>query len=527
MPDDRKPPSETPQNQKDKPQCPEEDNPFIAFRRYADEQVSSILNTFGLPASWNPQHWNDERVREWKAWITEGKTQDGKQDAASNSPQGQPPWLKIWAPDAREVKPKVVENEDGSKTYYWSKSWSWPPKDSTKTDETSDLDATQRQAVEEARRNAEKEMRELSNIFKSLFGPEESKGAQNEPKSGSVLDWVWPSQPKSNPVKEVEISKDAAPAEQEPKGPRGAFWGRHHGPCHSRDSEDQAIAAALGFRGFPPFLHFNGRLFGPHRLADCRMRWFLSHPYSPLILEEQNKAANIQGPEYIDAFEDLLRVEQGLAIEEPWAWDRDMFPQPARIKALMNSPHPKLEEFWSNVNEGGEWYVAKRGLKSLQAAKSLPPPEAANDDAAVQKTSHEHDEAYEHFLGTSSVEPKTELDAYEQLLGGSDSSSPSSKPVKQAQTQSQQQTPATEKPKKPSAEVVEASPILSTVTSTERTVLPDGTVTTKVVFRKRFADGREESSETVNTTRGDAASAAPEPAATAESQSRGGWFWSR
>ncbi|KAL8827790.1 MAG: hypothetical protein Q9191_002979 [Dirinaria sp. TL-2023a] len=44
--------------------------------------------------------------------------------------------------------------------------------------------------------------------------------------------------------------------------------------------------------------------------------------------------------------------------------------------------------------------------------------------------------------------------------------------------------------------------ITSTLTTTERTTLPDGTVHTKMVLKKRFADGREESAETTHTTHG-------------------------
>jgi hypothetical protein len=39
--------------------------------------------------------------------------------------------------------------------------------------------------------------------------------------------------------------------------------------------------------------------------------------------------------------------------------------------------------------------------------------------------------------------------------------------------------------------------IVSTMTTTERRTLPDGTVETKRVLKKRFADGREESNESV------------------------------
>lgn len=103
---------------------------------------------------------------------------------------------------------------------------------------------------------------------------------------------------------------------------------------------------------------------------------------------------------------------------------------------------------------------------------------------------------------------ETELDVYEQLL---------------------------EKPKTtaPVANVDGTQPsILSTLTTTERSVAPDGSVTTKVVLKKRFADGREESSETVHTQRGHEmkpwqASRAPQmEKAGEESKKSSGWFWS-
>jgi len=118
---------------------------------------------------------------------------------------------------------------------------------------------------------------------------------------------------------------------------------------------------------------------------------------------------------------------------------------------------------------------------------------------------------------------ETELDAYEHLLAKSKSAEP---------------TPptgvSTTNDTKPS--------ILSTLTTTERTVAPDGSVTTKVVLKKRFADGREESSETVHTQRGqDTAhthdpwaavqnSFAPRESETRDEQekkkNKSGWFWS-
>ncbi|KAI4211906.1 MAG: hypothetical protein LQ351_005397 [Letrouitia transgressa] len=48
----------------------------------------------------------------------------------------------------------------------------------------------------------------------------------------------------------------------------------------------------------------------------------------------------------------------------------------------------------------------------------------------------------------------------------------------------------------------EAPRVISTVTTTERSTLPDGSVHTKVFFKKRFANGGEESTESIYTTSG-------------------------
>ena len=77
--------------------------------------------------------------------------------------------------------------------------------------------------------------------------------------------------------------------------------------------------------------------------------------------------------------------------------------------------------------------------------------------------------------------------------------------------------------------------ILSTLTTTEQRTLPDGTVTTKVVLKKRFSDGAEEVTENFHTqnaplsqkltsmdSRRKQESTSQEPKA----KKRSGWFWS-
>ena len=72
--------------------------------------------------------------------------------------------------------------------------------------------------------------------------------------------------------------------------------------------------------------------------------------------------------------------------------------------------------------------------------------------------------------------------------------------------------------------------ILSQLTTTQTTRLPDGTVTTKVVLKQRFADGREEEHETVHTTHEQTSvfdehkskDVKPQPT----KREKNGWFWS-
>jgi hypothetical protein len=73
--------------------------------------------------------------------------------------------------------------------------------------------------------------------------------------------------------------------------------------------------------------------------------------------------------------------------------------------------------------------------------------------------------------------------------------------------------------------------VLAQLTTTQTTRLPDGTVTTKVVLKQRFADGREEERETVHTSHepppGSAEKKAQDsPEQRKKEKSKGGWFWS-
>jgi hypothetical protein len=231
------------------------------------------------------------------------------------------------------------------------------------------------------------------------------------------------------------------------------------------------------------------------------------NPYSPRALE-QDKDLEGSGIEWRDAFEDLKRATDGkpLMPEESVGQSRH-WPYRMWARRLHRTEEPPQHR------HGGEAEYPKK--VPLQA-------DSASEEPSYEY-SHDHEDQHDDPPtpkpdkgGFTDGMPATELEAYERLLG----------PVSAPELSTHEARTS----------------ILSTLTTTERTVAPDGTVTTKVVLKKRFADGREESSETLHTQRGqgvDAQAAIPDPIFANKdrappehavfskgSENRKGWFWS-
>ncbi|GAB1733698.1 hypothetical protein NU195Hw_g2750t1 [Hortaea werneckii] len=69
--------------------------------------------------------------------------------------------------------------------------------------------------------------------------------------------------------------------------------------------------------------------------------------------------------------------------------------------------------------------------------------------------------------------------------------------------------------------------VLSSLTTTQTTRMPDGTVTTKVILKQRFADGREETEEKLHTYQDPSQLQQAEEAHRPEQvEKKKGWFWS-
>ncbi|KAL8849576.1 MAG: hypothetical protein Q9221_005450 [Calogaya cf. arnoldii] len=162
-------------------------------------------------------------------------------------------------------------------------------------------------------------------------------------------------------------------------------------------------------------------------------------PYSPLQLEDRHPFCE-HGAKWRRAFADLLAVQHGV-----------------------DAPCEHKHEEMSKEN----WMLA------------LPVYLASQQDLAIATKQPENE---------AEGDAPTELDLYKHFLGAPSSRVPSSIP-----TQPSSIMPGNH-------DALGQPTLISTMTTTQRTTRPDGSVYTQVVLKKRFSDGREESTETEHTT---------------------------
>ena len=212
-------------------------------------------------------------------------------------------------------------------------------------------------------------------------------------------------------------------------------------------------------------------------LPSVPISYLLYSPYSPLCLEQQPLLCD-HGAKWRAAFQDLLVMQSGQELppvslartqESSRDWARTM------IHSAMCAREDNTEAPSGASAETSENTREYPGLLSCLNSLSHPSSDAdKNDDA-----DNDDDDI-------------TELDMYDKIFGSQQSSvSRVARAAGRSFSLLQLDgSPAVANDKKPS--------VLSTLTTTERTTLQDGSVHTKVVLRKRFSDGREESTETVH-----------------------------
>ncbi|XP_014556667.1 hypothetical protein COCVIDRAFT_99158 [Bipolaris victoriae FI3] len=488
-----------------------EDNPFIAFRRFADSQVSSLLNTvFTLPATlanYNNAHQARElclfgkanqrqcdklhnieveiaelrnegrelfRVGDVQAVLRNSeelmrldrRADDIRRDilrAPNQENQTQPP---------RRNETELVERVANKKGQEWGWSWDWGfprPFDhegQNGRDTSEDQDANSSVALDRLLRMQAEATRLAQDFEDKAWEDSASDGKQPRLWSWSKS-WQWPPMPNASPS-----DMDA---------------------------------------------------------------------YSPCALE-QNPTLNRAGIPWRAAYEDLLRAEEISMSQRQSAQTMEQDNENTHPSSMYTdawSSRPKIP-------------ITHRQLEEMmERSEKLTCPRLAAQAEPSYKYSHDHEDQHDDpptpkrtqfFLHTASQQdpanrsdreaaryedyakemqdPATEMDAYERLDAVS---AHTAVPLAGQNEQSEAK-----------------SSILSTLTTTERTVAPNGTITTKVLLKKRFADGREESTETVHSERGQETngpsrdpwkalrSGQSDSLETGDShgKKKSGWFWS-
>lgn len=456
-----------------------ESNPFVAFRRFADEQVSSVLQSItGLPSAVSPP---------------------------------QPDHWTIFTDDKAYNSMKYRQRDSASTNNAGDQSYS-------------------------------------------------SGGSAEDSASGNRDDNDKPSD-NNNGTSVSKSSQPRSPAEMDPKTSQSRQrW--------SNESSDPLSLDTLCFPLFSqPFsTHFTFSMpsFFQHFDDQWPLNYITFSPYSPLHLERQARdrvryekgvfsslvssfreesGRDPNEPQWREAFEDLLRVENGMSLldrdrliagrtESEWDWLKGLVKRGSMGNGF---------QFVTGSDQNGVFGIRGAGTykdRYLEATEA-----EADDELALYERFMEDLEAWEwdfsqvfnrsHILrslvenrqsrhqleeqgrsdpryGFPQLESKQGNDDNETWLdlvsGGSRKSVP-------------------ETPVEPIPSDDSSSRIISTMSRTERTRLPDGSVQTKKVVTKRYADGREETDSSVETTLPRSGNADSSDSGDGESKPKNGWFW--
>jgi hypothetical protein len=259
-------------------------------------------------------------------------------------------------------------------------------------------------------------------------------------------------------------------------------------------------------------------------MGEWLERYLTGSPYSPVYLERRRDLEH-WGSSWRRAFEDLIGAQYGIELKPEGA--------------------PRYNAYYMNAEEKEgslDWVMRLCMRKELRERRMC---ELEGEGSHTSRWRRDGEE-------------ETELDMYEELLkvpeawgqgakqkrGATSNIAPLGSMVPenlQDEDRSLRGHGASASKARDNGDGTDARlGIISTLTTTERVVLPDGTTNTKVVLKKRFADGREETNETVHSTKGGQASPGSalewadgreqamndETKQDKHSGEKKGWFWS-
>jgi hypothetical protein len=272
-------------------------------------------------------------------------------------------------------------------------------------------------------------------------------------------------------------------------------WTRHFQHQVERDSrlwEHQGL--------FGPDVPFSGPLSTMFSLGmkpllpeESAIGYLLHNEYSPLHLEHEEGF----DASWRQRFEDLLKAQDGKPMTDNAEVERNT--KSSGVEWL-NRVVPLLKD-----DKNG-----RRGRITIGSTSHQHPVVQVEEPPSPTQPATQAEEA-----GSG---PETEMELYERHFGGMTSAGDGRPP----------HTSAAEQRADPEALQPSKSSILSTLTTTERHVAPDGSVTTKRVLKKRFADGREETEESIETLPRNVVGwddIQPEQTSVKKQPKSNGWFW--
>ncbi|KAG9524524.1 hypothetical protein KCV07_g1837, partial [Aureobasidium melanogenum] len=268
--------------------------------------------------------------------------------------------------------------------------------------------------------------------------------------------------------------------------------------------------------------------------------WFRHSPYSPIQLE-QHSTAHQHGGKWRAAFEDLLcaHLEKPQVAHEAWKAEDSI--------AASDPDNQTLYNHWALP--GIDWMLGLqcRGIlpPQLPSLYNITPLETKKLDRVFGKIVSGVSNfwtpygraVYEDFtqlarivaspdvedlVVRSNMQPDTELDMYERLwMAKEDYGKDETEASKSSATSNNDLSAPPSK-----NEEAEKPSVIAVMTTTEMRTMPDGTVYTKRVLKKRFSDGTEENREEEST-------GPPDSDDKSESgdgghglhDKKGGWFW--
>ena len=307
----------------------------------------------------------------------------------------------------------------------------------------------------------------------------------------------------------------------------------------------------------PPRQLLSQALSGQGSILDVPLAYILHGSYSPIHLEHQTPFRD-RGLRWREAFEDLLSFENGQdLLENPWiASDSTKTPSQRidNMMALIKSKQGQQiaethENLLESVPEAAGHPTTWMGYNSNRAkddaelatvggiARSLfdlhlsrastdaqrKQAEATNEDED-EKTFNENDK------DDNVEEAACEIDLYGHPFGKQRKSTATDPAASQSRILAHLRRDSE------SGVCIDGDKpgVLSTFTTTRKTILQDGTAHTKFVLKRRFSDGREEITESVHTQNAlpENSLQLPKDAITkaergeAGEKSKPGWFWS-